>query len=128
MTNQLARKYCLIVALLTVFCASPVVAYGQDNEEDEGCGKCDVPGGKLQIRNDSDSTEVHFAMRNGTSDWVNFSLGPHRSALFTTSTNLRIRSKNGTVKIYRLEDKKRYSIYWNEPGHYWALARLEQEP
>ena len=121
MTNQTIRRLCLLIAAFTILCLASAVAYGQCEEKGE------IPSGKLQIRNASESTQAHFSMRNGTGDWVQFSLDPGENKLYTTATSLKIVTKGGATKQYTLQDRCRYAIEWNEDEKCWVLYRQVQK-
>ena len=126
MTNQPIRRFGLLIAVLAVLCLAPVAAYGQDEDEEDPSGKADVPAGKLQISNGSESIQAHFSLRNGAGDWVQFSLDPRKSQLYGNATSLRIVTKDGPTKQYKLEDTGRYIIGWGTDEKCWVLKRLVQ--
>jgi len=128
MNNQRRIILCLVFTLLFL---TPVLAYGQDDEPDEPQdGKADIagiaaPGKKaLLIINGSRLTRVTFSVKNGDSDWIDFSLDPHKDVVFLNTTNIRIATENSKTVEYRLAYANRYQIYWNESENCWDVTRL----
>lgn len=116
----------MLSLMFVLLCLTPAMAYGQDEPEPDDHGKADTPQHKpsLLIINGSDSTKVNFALKNGDSNWVDFSLNPRQDTILHNTTSIRIASENGKTVEYRLQYANRYRIYWNRTERCWDVTKL----
>jgi hypothetical protein len=126
MNNQSRIVLCL---LFTVFLLTPVLAYGQEDVDEPNPSRADIPHkgpGKEQllIINGSRATKVNFSVKNGDSDWVDFSLDPLKDVFFSHTTEIRIATDNGKTVEYSLAYNNRYRIFWNAVEERWDVTRL----
>lgn len=122
MRNLRRISLCLVFAVL---CLTPALVYAQDDDPDEQSGRADTPGkATLLIINGSNSTRVNFSVRNGDSDWADFSLNPRHDLFFRNTTSIRIVTDNGNSVEYGLDYNNRYKIFWNAAEQRWDVTRL----
>lgn len=80
-----------------------------------------IPPNAVLIRNGS-SQPIRFWLRNGSSPWVQFQLGPRDDRVYSNVDQIWIATVGQEPAHRKLELKQRYKIIWD--GTRWDVARI----
>jgi hypothetical protein len=114
------RRMKMLCFLFSIILMGGVSVHGQEGHTEQGLSS----PGKFIITNGSETTTVHFYLRNGDGDWTRFGLGPNQDAEYSNATNIKIVSEGNKVVQYRVVADRRYRIYWRETERYWDIELL----